>query len=121
GRIIATMWQTLRYALPAYLVPLAFVLTPAGEGLLGRGGAGQIWFALVVSAVGVCALAVAAGGWLPGVGPARVPERVLGATAGLTLLWLHPVAAGVGATLAVITVAACVIRTRVNPRREETP
>src|SRR4029453_16917158 len=72
GRIIPTMWQTLRYALPAYLVPLAFVLTPAGEGLLGRGGPGQVAFALVVAAIGVAALAVAAGGWLPGIGPPGV-------------------------------------------------
>jgi TRAP-type uncharacterized transport system fused permease subunit len=115
GRVIPTMWQTLRYALPAYLVPLAFVLTPGGEGLLGRGGPGQVTFALVASALGVCALAVAAGGWLPGVGPARVPERVSAAAAGLALLWLDPFTAGVGAAIAALTVVAGVIRARANP------
>ncbi len=40
GRLVPTMWQTLRYALPAYLIPLAFVITPTGLGLLGIGGAG---------------------------------------------------------------------------------
>ena len=37
GRAIPTMWQTLRYAAPAFLVPIAFVLTHPGEYLLGRG------------------------------------------------------------------------------------
>ena len=37
GRLVPTMWQTLRYALPAYLTPLAFVVTPTGLGLLGIG------------------------------------------------------------------------------------
>jgi TRAP-type uncharacterized transport system fused permease subunit len=112
GRIIPTMWQTLRYALPAYLVPLAFVLTGAGEGLLGRGGAEQVAFAFAVSALGVAALAVAAGGWLPGVGPAGAPERVLAAAGGLALLWLEPVTAAVGAALAGTAAGACLIRRR---------
>lgn len=112
GRIIPTMWQTLRYALPAYLVPLAFVLTPAGEGLLGRGGAGQVGFALAASALGVAALAVAAGGWLPGIGPARMHERVLATAAGLALLWLDPLTTAVGAALAGAVVVACLVRHR---------
>jgi TRAP-type uncharacterized transport system fused permease subunit len=99
-------------------VPLAFVLTPAGEGLLGRGGPGQVAFALVAASLGVAALAVAAGGWLPGVGPPGVPERVAAAVAGLALLWLSPVTAAVGAVLAAAVVVACFIRRR--PLREET-
>ncbi|NJC66427.1 TRAP transporter fused permease subunit [Planosporangium flavigriseum] len=110
GRIIPTMWQTLRYALPAYLVPLAFVLTPAGEGLLGRGGADRVAYAMAASAFGVAALAVAAGGWLPGAGPAGPAERVLAAAAGLSLLWLDPVTTAVGAALAGAAVAVCVVR-----------
>ena len=40
GRAIPTMWQALRYAAPAFLVPIAFVLTDPGEYLLGtRAGA----------------------------------------------------------------------------------
>ncbi len=112
GRVIPTMWQTLRYALPAYLVPLAFVLAPAGDGLLGRGGVGQVVFALLAAALGVSALAVAAGGWLPGVGPASVPGRVLAAVAGLVLLWLDPVATAAGAVLAAAAVVACLIGRR---------
>ncbi|MGW0506776.1 TRAP transporter permease [Micromonospora sp. NPDC003241] len=100
GRVVPTMWHTLRYALPAYLIPLAFVVTPTGLGLLGIGGPQRILVAGTVTALSVAVLAVAAGGWLPGVGPAGAPERVLGAIAGLTLLWLEPVPVAIGAVLA---------------------
>ncbi|TQJ24472.1 TRAP transporter 4TM/12TM fusion protein [Micromonospora sp. A202] len=110
GRLVPTMWQTLRYALPAYLTPIAFVITPAGLGLLGIGGVQRIAFAAVVTALSVAVLAVAAGGWLPGVGPAGAPERVLGALAGVTLLWLEPVPVMVGAALAAVAAAGVFVR-----------
>lgn len=110
GRLVPTMWQTLRYALPAYLIPIAFVITPAGLGLLGIGGVQRIAFAAVVTALSVAVLAVAAGGWLPGVGPAGAPERVLGALAGVTLLWLEPVPVMVGAALAAVAAAGVFVR-----------
>lgn len=110
GRLVPTMWQTLRYALPAYLTPIAFVITPAGLGLLGIGGVQRIAFAAGVTALSVAVLAVAAGGWLPGVGPAGAPERVLGALAGVTLLWLEPVPVTVGVALAVVAAAGVFIR-----------
>ncbi|MEV0807300.1 TRAP transporter fused permease subunit [Micromonospora sp. NPDC050200] len=110
GRLVPTMWQTLRYALPAYLIPIAFVITPTGLGLLGIGGPQRIAVAALVSALGVAVLAVAAGGWLPGVGRAGVPERILGALAGLTLLWLEPVPVTVGAVLAAAVVAGVFVR-----------
>ncbi|WP_107077063.1 TRAP transporter fused permease subunit [Micromonospora sp. MH33] len=110
GRLVPTMWQTLRYALPAYLIPIAFVITPTGLGLLGIGGVGRIAVAGVVSALGVTVLAVAAGGWLPGVGPAGPPERILGAVAGLVLLWLEPLPVAVGAVLAALAVAGVLVR-----------
>ncbi|WP_372433307.1 TRAP transporter permease [Micromonospora phaseoli] len=100
GRLVPTMWHTLRYALPAYLIPLAFVITPTGLGLLGIGGPQRILVATAVTALGVAVLAVAAGGWLPGVGPAGVPERLVGVAAGLTLLWLQPVPIAIGTVLA---------------------
>ncbi|WP_442933345.1 TRAP transporter permease [Micromonospora psammae] len=110
GRLVPTMWQTLRYALPAYLIPIAFVVTPAGLGLLGIGGPERVAVAAMLSALGVAALAVAAGGWLPGVGPAGVPERILGALAGLSLLRLEPVPVTVGLVLAVIAVVGVCVR-----------
>jgi TRAP-type uncharacterized transport system fused permease subunit len=88
GRVFPTMWQTLRYALPAYLVPIAFVVTPAGQGLLGIGGWDRVAFALAASAAGVLALSVAAGGWFTGLGAAPAVPRVLAGLAALALLWL---------------------------------
>ncbi|TNH23067.1 TRAP transporter fused permease subunit [Micromonospora orduensis] len=116
GRLVPTMWQTLRYALPAYLTPIAFVITPAGLGLLGIGGVRRIAVAAVVTALSVAVLAVAAGGWLPGVGPAGPPERVLGVLAGVTLLWLEPVPVTVGVALAAVA-AACVFVRRATAGR----
>nr|WP_320064952.1 TRAP transporter fused permease subunit [Micromonospora sp. RTGN7] len=119
GRLVPTMWQTLRYALPAYLAPIAFVITPNGLGLLATGGPARIAFATAASALGVAVLAVAAGGWLPGVGPAGAPERVLGALAGLTLLWLEPVPVAIGAALAAATVAGCLFRRKIATQSGE--
>ncbi|WP_435821666.1 TRAP transporter permease [Micromonospora musae] len=110
GRLVPTMWQTLRYALPAYLIPIAFVITPAGLGLLGIGGPRQILTATLVLALSVAVLAVAAGGWLPGVGPAGTPERVLAALAGVVLLRLEPVSVAIGVGLAVVAVAGVLVR-----------
>ncbi|MFJ6168609.1 TRAP transporter fused permease subunit [Micromonospora orduensis] len=110
GRLVPTMWQTLRYALPAYLTPIAFVITPAGLGLLGIGGVQRIAVAAVVTALSVAVLAVAAGGWLPGVGPAGPPERILGVLGGVTLLWLEPVPVTVGVALAAVAAAGVVVR-----------
>ncbi|MFV2102588.1 TRAP transporter permease [Micromonospora sp. LOL_024] len=116
GRLVPTMWHTLRYALPAYLIPLAFVITPTGLGLLGIGGPRRILVATAVTALGVAVLAVAAGGWLPGVGPVGVPERLVGVAAGLTLLWLQPVPIAIGAVLAgVMTVGVFVRRGSPGP------
>nr|WP_076473463.1 TRAP transporter fused permease subunit [Micromonospora avicenniae] len=110
GRLVPTMWQTLRYALPAYLIPIAFVITPAGRGLLGIGGPRQVLTATVVLALSVAVLAVAAGGWLPGVGPAGAPERVLAALAGVVLLRLEPVSVAIGVGLSAAAVAGVLVR-----------
>ena len=64
GRVMATMMQTWKYTLPAFLVPFAFVLTDNGEGLLGLRSIGDMVWTAAVSALGVAALAVVTGGWL---------------------------------------------------------
>ncbi len=114
GRIMPTMWQTLRYALPAYLVPLAFVVTPGGSALLGIGGPGRITFGVLACSLAVVALAVAAGGWLPGVGPASGPVRAVATGGGLLLLWLEPWAAVTGT----LVVAAAVTLAVLDRRRQ---
>jgi TRAP transporter 4TM/12TM fusion protein len=99
GRIVPTMWQTLRYALPAYLVPLAFVSAPTGTALIGSGGPAKVAYAVVAAAAAVVALAIAAGGWALGIGPAGTPVRVLAVAAGCALLWITPIATAIGAAL----------------------
>ena len=74
GKVIPTMWQACKYTLPAFLAPIAFVITDNGSLLLMRGDV-----VAVVGATLVCGLAVrrARGrppaGWM--FGPARLPER----------------------------------------------
>ncbi|MEU8239957.1 TRAP transporter fused permease subunit [Actinoplanes missouriensis] len=108
GRAIPTMWQALKYALPAFLAPIAFVLTGNGEHLLARGSVAAVAGATAVAALAVLGLAVATGGWVLGVGPAGTPSRVLAAVAGVLLLYLEPmaVALGVGALLLAVGMAA---------------
>ncbi|GIE36041.1 C4-dicarboxylate ABC transporter permease [Actinoplanes italicus] len=96
GRTIPTMWQALKYALPAFLAPIAFVLTANGEHLLARGSLGGIVWTTAVAALAVFGLAIATGGWIPGAGPAGPVSRVLAAVAGLLLLYLEPVVVGAG-------------------------
>lgn len=96
GRAIPTMWQALRYAAPAFLVPIAFVLTDPGEYLLGRGPVLGILWASAVACVGIVALSFAAGGWALGVGAMGRIARILTAVAALLLLFLDPVTIAAG-------------------------
>jgi TRAP-type uncharacterized transport system fused permease subunit len=103
ARTVPTMWQALKYALPAFLVPIVFVLSGPGEYLLGRGPVlGVVWTTLV-ACIGVAALAAATGGWILGIGPARPVARVFAGLGGLALLYLEPGALVAG--VAALTVA----------------
>ncbi|MGQ0716562.1 MAG: TRAP transporter permease [Pseudonocardiales bacterium] len=97
GRVMATMMQAAKYALPAFLVPFAFVLTGNGAALLTLGSPATVVWTAVISAVAVAALAVATGGWL--IHRAGWAERVLCVPAALLLLYLEPTAIAVGAAL----------------------
>jgi TRAP transporter 4TM/12TM fusion protein len=97
GRTVPTMWQALKYALPAFLAPIAFVLTDPGEYLLARGPVLGIVWATVVAIFAVVGLAIATGAWVPGIGPAGPASRILGAAAGLLLLYLAPLTIAIGA------------------------
>jgi TRAP transporter 4TM/12TM fusion protein len=115
GNAFKTMIMTGKYTLPAFLVPLAFVFTDNGEGLLGQGGPGTVLLATAVSAVAVAALAVVTGKWL--VGPAALPERLLAAVAAVLLLYLETttVLIGLGA------LALAVVVHLLGRRRRGTP
>ncbi|MFI7440120.1 TRAP transporter permease [Nonomuraea indica] len=104
GNAFRTMMMTWKYTLPAFLVPFAFVLAPAGRALLLQAPLPQVLLALAVSAVAVVALAAATGGWM--VRRAGWPERVLAAGAAVALLFLEP--ASVVAGLALLAVALLV-------------
>ena len=109
GRVIPTMWQTLKYALPAFLVPIAFVVTDAGEYLLGRGPALDVLWATAVACAGIFALSAAAGAWVLGVGKTGPIPRVLAAAAGLLLLFLEPVTIAAGVACLVAAIAGTMI------------
>jgi TRAP-type uncharacterized transport system fused permease subunit len=104
GRTIPTMWQALKYALPAFLAPIAFVLTANGEHLLARGSLTGILWTTAAAALAVFGLAIATGGWIPGAGPAGPVSRVLAAAAGLLLLYLEPVVAAAGVIALLVAV-----------------
>lgn len=97
GSPTRTMLMAWRYTLPAFLVPFAFVLAPAGEALLLR-GAPETWLWVIpVAFVAVGALGVATGAWL--LGPARPLERVLFGIGALALLYSDPLFVTIGLVL----------------------
>ncbi|GAA5171293.1 MULTISPECIES: TRAP transporter permease [Amycolatopsis] len=102
GSVIKTMWQCWKYTLPAFLVPLAFVLTDSGAALLFQADALTVVWVLAVSALAVAALAVVTGGRL--FGEVSWPVRVLLVPAALCLLYLEPVPIAVGAGCGVAAV-----------------
>lgn len=115
GSVMKTMWQTWKYTLPAFLVPLAFVLTDNGAALLLQQDFLTVLWVTLVSALGVAALAVVTGGWL--LGPARWPERALCVPAALLLLYLQPLSITIGAGFFVVAVVVHLLtrRTREEP------
>ena len=119
GRTIPTMWQALKYALPAFLAPLAFVLTPAGSYLLGRGSVVEVLWASSAAMLGVAGLAVATGGWVLGIGPAGTGARVLAGCAGLLLLYLKPATIGAGVVLLLAAVTWALITRRAAGHRPD--
>ena len=85
GNPFRTMMLTWKYTLPAFLVPFAFTLRPDGMGILLRGPWTDVLSTSVTAAIGVCALAFAAGGWFRH--RATPLERTIAAIAGLLLMY----------------------------------
>ncbi|MCW2536886.1 MAG: C4-dicarboxylate transporter permease [Modestobacter sp.] len=117
GNAYKTMIMTGKYTLPAFLVPLAFVLTPNGQGLIGQGGLGPVLLVTPVSALAVAALAVVTGKWL--LGPAAVPERLLAGLGAVLLLYLEPTTVLIGLLALVLAVAVHLLGRRRHPRAPE--
>lgn len=114
GRVMPTMMQAWKYTLPAFLVPVAFVLTDNGPALLLQRPVSVVLWVLAASALGVAALAVVTGGWL--LGPAGWPERALCLVAALLLLYLEPWAALTGAVVVALGVVVHLALRRTRAR-----
>jgi TRAP transporter 4TM/12TM fusion protein len=107
GNTIGTMWQAWKYTLPAFLAPIAFVITDNGSHLLMQGSIWAVVWTTAVSIVAVAALAAVTGGWIAG--PATRLQRLLCLPAAVLLLYLQPLTIGVGLAFLVAAVAANLI------------
>jgi TRAP-type uncharacterized transport system fused permease subunit len=110
GDVMRSMWQTCKYALPAFLVPMAFVLTTNGSGLLAQGPIGRTLWTGLVAALAVAALAVVTGGWM--LRRAGRLERLLCLPAALLLLYLEPLSIAMGLVFLTAALAVHVVRGR---------
>jgi TRAP-type uncharacterized transport system fused permease subunit len=113
GKVMATMWQACKYTLPAFLAPMAFIMTENGTHLLGRGALVDVVWTTVVAGLAVAALAVATSGWM--FGPTRRPERLLCVPAALLLLYLVPVSIAIGLALFAAAVVLHLVGRRHHP------
>jgi TRAP transporter 4TM/12TM fusion protein len=80
-----TTLQSWKYTLPAFLVPFAFVLDPAGTGLLLKGSPGDVVRVTATAFVGIAALACGVQGWM--IRRTTALERVMLVAAGLLLVY----------------------------------
>jgi len=111
GSVMKTMWQCWKYTLPAFLVPIAFVLTDNGSALLLQAPALNVVWVVAVSALAVAALGVVTGGWL--FGPVSWRIRAVFVPAALCLLYLEPVPIAIGVAFCVLgVVLQAVFRTK---------
>jgi len=104
GNAYRTTLQSWKYTLPAFLLPFAFVLEPAGAGLLLKPPAGVAWsqvaWIVFTATVGIGALAGGAQNWA--LVRCRLWERAALVAAGLLLVYPHPLADAVGLGLVAV-------------------
>jgi TRAP-type uncharacterized transport system fused permease subunit len=98
-----TTLQSWKYTLPAFLVPFAFVLDPAGVGLLLKGSPVNVIRVTATAALGIGALACGVQGWM--FRRTGWLERPMLIAAGLLLVHPAPASDLVGLAL-VVAVAA---------------
>ncbi len=108
GEPFATMMQSWKYCMPAFLVPFMFCLSPDGMGLLFQGDAGNIIWTTLTACAAVAAMAAAFGGWI--LREANLSERVVAAAAGLALFYADPWFDAAGFALAAAAMGAHVVR-----------
>jgi TRAP transporter 4TM/12TM fusion protein len=97
-----TTLLTWKYTLPAFLVPFAFVLDPAGVGLLLEGKVLDIVHVTTTAFLGIAALACGVQGWM--FRRTTRLERIMLVAAGLLLVYPAPAAdwAGLGLVVAAV-------------------
>lgn len=110
GKVIPTMMQACKYTLPAFLAPIAFVVTDNGSHLLARGDFIDIVWTFLVAGCAVGALAICTTGWI--LGPTNLLERALCLPAALLLLYLVPTSIALGFALLAIALVLHVVRRR---------
>jgi TRAP transporter 4TM/12TM fusion protein len=110
-----TTLQSWKYTLPAFVVPLAFVMEPAGQGLLLHGNLSAILIASGTALVGIAALAAGAQGRV--VGDATRLERAGFVVGGLALVYPAANSDAVGAVLS----AGCLLIHMLRLRRKPQP
>lgn len=113
GNPLRTTMLTWKYAAPAFVVPVVFALNPDGLGLLMHAPASDIALIAATTALGVIALAAAAGGWV-GRAFARY-ERVLAGVAAALLFAPRTALNFAGLVLLALTVVPVGRRTRSEP------
>jgi TRAP transporter 4TM/12TM fusion protein len=103
GSPFKTTMLTWKYTVPAFLVPFAFTMSPAGRGVLMEGTWAGIVTVSLMAAIGVAAIAAGAGGYITRT--ASRLERALAVSGGVLMLsadlWL--------AAVAVVLLAAAVV------------
>jgi TRAP transporter 4TM/12TM fusion protein len=113
-----TTLQSWKYTLPAFVVPLAFVVEPAGQGLLLAGSPGDILIASATALAGIVALAAGAQGRV--LAPTNIVERVALVIGGLALVYPAPEADLAGAGLALAGLVLHLVRLRRSPQASPT-
>jgi TRAP transporter 4TM/12TM fusion protein len=103
-----TTLQAWKYTMPAFLVPFAFVLDPAGVGLLLKGSALDIAHVTATAFLGIASLACGVQGWV--IRRAHPLERVALVAAGLLLVYPRAIADAAGIALVAATVASQLVR-----------
>ncbi len=109
GNPFKTTMRTWKYTAPAFLVPLAFTLTPQGTALLLRGPVLEILWTALTAGIGVAALAVALGGWLRQ--QLTFGERSLALAGGLLLIYAGARTDAVGLLMVGVAVVLHLART----------
>jgi TRAP transporter 4TM/12TM fusion protein len=113
GRPFRTMLLTWKYALPAFVVPLAFTVDPRGLALLLQEDWGSIALATGTAVAGIVALAAAIGGW--GFSGRSQAARVAMGVAGAFLLHPAPAADAAGAVVGALAVLLSLTRPGGSP------